>query len=518
MILKTLAHRSRIRNTDARNPASWFVDWIRGGVESDSGIAVNGKTVLAYAPFWQGVNVVCGDLGQMPLCVYKRSSEGREEDVRHPAYRLLRRRPNSMMNAGIFKSLLQSHALCWGNGRAGIVRDSRGRPMELVPFLPDRSYEDVIDGKLFHLTKLGDDQKYTAFADEHVLHIKGLGFDGITGYSVISLAKNSVGLGLAAEKHGNRMFRNGAAGRVVLEGEGKFGPEAAKQLLHDWEQMTAGIDNVGKTALLQGGIKAHVLSMSNHDAEWLGTRRAQRGEVANWLNLPPHKVGDDSRISYNSLEQENQAYLDGSLGWWFNVWEEECDEKLLSEQEKRTESHYAEFMTQKRLRADIEKRYAAYAVGISHEFLSPDEVRAKENMNKRPDGKGGVYRNPNTKSAGDSAKDTDGDSARDSAVNRLREVIAAEGSRVLHAAKTAKNFLGWVDSFYDKWNGLREVVLELGGSESHVQKHLACSKAMVVAVTDTAKVETLAGLIQKLISSWEFRADELADAILGEQE
>src|SRR4030095_11395542 len=122
------------------------------------------------------------------------------------------------------------------------------------------------------------------YRHENVLHIKGLGFDGITGYSVASLARNSLGLGIAAEKHGSSVFKNRAIPSIILETEGRVNKADAMQILQDWDAWHMGSANSGRTGMLHSGIKAKTLGMNSDDAQWLETRKFQRVEVASWFN------------------------------------------------------------------------------------------------------------------------------------------------------------------------------------------------------------------------------------------
>lgn len=381
-----------------RNPEQWMLDFW-GGSESDSGVRVNPTTAMNHASYFQGVQLISGDIGKIGLPLYKRTSDGRDRDRKHPSYRLLNYEFNDMMTADVGKQILQAHALTWGNGRGAIVRNGLGDPLAIVPLMPDRTKTIVERGEVWHLTKIGDDTEYTPFRDENVLHIKGLGFDGITGYSVATMARNSLGLGFAAEKHASYLFKNRAIPGVVLESEGKVDEPTAKKLLADWDKRHAGVENTARTALLHSNVKAKELGMSSLDAQLLETRKFQRQEIASWFNLPPHKLGDDSRISYNSLEQENLSYLNTCLLFWFVRWQQECRRKLLREREKEADSHYFEFFVDLLASVDFPSKVAALNTLVAATIFNPNEAREKLNMNHR-DG-GDVYENPNTNSRQD---------------------------------------------------------------------------------------------------------------------
>lgn len=397
MILDRLA--SNIRNnstTNYRSPDKWLMEFLFGGPEADSGVQIGPASALKYAPYWQGINLISGDIGKISTPLYRKTTDGRERDVKHPSYRLLMSEFNEAMTADVGKQLLQSHALSWGNGRAAILRANSGDALGLYPLLPERTRTVVVGGEVWHLTKLGDSQEETAYRDEDVLHIKGLGYDGITGYSVATMARNSIGLGVAAEKHGSHLFKNRAIPGVVLQTDGKLTEPQARQLIQDWDKFHSGVENTAKTGLLHGGVKAVPMGMNSDDAQWLETRKFQRVEVASWFNLPPHKLGDDSRISYNSLEQENLSYLNGCLLFWFVRWTQECRRKLLREREKENDTHYFEFFVDILASVDFPSKVTALQALVASTIFNPNEAREKLNMNHRAGGD--KYENPNTNS------------------------------------------------------------------------------------------------------------------------
>lgn len=386
-----------IRNSTYRDPEKWFLDWFYGGQESESGVRVGPHSALKCAPYYQAINILSSDIGKITLPLFKRTDKGRERDTKHRAYRLTMHEFNDAMTADVGKQLLQSHALGWGNGRAAILRDNAANPLGLFPLLPDRTETKVINGEIWHLTKIGDNQEERAYRDENVLHIKGLGFDGITGYSVATMARNSLGLSLAAEKHSGNLLKNGAIPGIVLETDGKMSRPDALQLIADWDKWHAGTSNAGRTGIAMQGIKVKTMEpMKNTDAQFLESRKFQRVEVASWFNMPPHKLGDDSRISYNSLEQENLSYLQGCLLFWFVRWQNECRRKLLTERQKEEDSHYFEFFVDILASVDFPAKVEALNKLVASTIFNPNEAREKLNMNHREGGD--AYENPNTNS------------------------------------------------------------------------------------------------------------------------
>jgi HK97 family phage portal protein len=491
-------------------------------------VRVGTLSALFYAPFWQGVSLVSGDLGSLPIVLYKRTPGGKEPAEEHPAYKLFSEdgRANEYLCGCSFKELIQSHALAYGNGRAGIVRNGRGEVIELVPFLPDRSREDLDEaGNVIHLTKLGDDRVETIFQDEDVFHIKGLSFDGLQGYNLTHMARNSIGLGLGAEKHGNKTFRNAARPAMVLETDGRFKREDALQVLADWNEQQAGAENTGKTALLQGGLKAKPVSHQNDHAQWLETRKFQRQEVASWLGIPPHKLGDDSRISYNSLEEENRAYLQ-ALARWFTKWEEECFHKLLTEDQKRRRSHLFRFDTERLTRADASTRWSNYQIARTIEVLNPNEIREREGLNKRPGGD--EYGNPNVASGGNGeSPEMDDDEPEEETPaarivrNRIETLMSREADQLVDLAATASlgSFDRRAESITEKHGRIfREHFEDFGVSADLADQHVAWARDRLrQATTGLVAKSKIRRAVESEVRTWSRdRAGKLASLVVSQ--
>jgi HK97 family phage portal protein len=379
------AIRRFLMSTTSR-PAQWFIDWVRGGHESDSGISLDGKTVLRYAPVWYAVRRISGHVAQLPLVLYRRDGErGKERAAEHPAYAIVKRRPNAMMTASVFRELLQYHALVWGNGRAAIARNRRGDPIELIPLLPDRTVTVLVNGAKWHVSDLvGDDGTITKvkFPDADVLHIVGLGYDGLAGYPLWELAKNSWGMGMGAEKFTNRFYRNNAVPGLILEAPAGVlaDDEEAKKFLAAFREMQEGLDNVNKTALLREGIKATKLANSAEESQTIETRQFQRQEVALWFLLEAI-TGDDKSVSYSSLEQKHLAYLVNCLNGWLVKWQEQCEDKLLREREKAADSHLFRFSTGALLRSDMATTVTTLTTAVRGMLMTVNEARDLLDMN-----------------------------------------------------------------------------------------------------------------------------------------
>lgn len=475
------------------NPAQWLVDWVRGGNEVDSGVSVSGKTALRFSSVWYEVRKIAGCLAQMPLVLYEELDERTTRRAKsHPAYALIKSRPSAVMTASVFKETVQYHATMWGNGRAAIIRDPRGRPVELVPLMPDRTRTVLVNGGKFHVTKILDaetldpdvwfsDQAQSAepivIPDRDVLHIVGLGFDGFSGYPLWDLAKNSWGLGLAGEKHQGRTYKNNAIPGLLLEAPpGVFrDDEDAKTFLQAFRSAHEGSQNAGKAGLLREGIKASRISQTGSDIQHLENRTFQRDEAALWF------LETLSGNSYNSLEQRNLDYLTYALGSWLVKWSEECEAKLLTEREKAADSHSFRWSTGTLLRTDMRSTATTLSTLVRGRIMTSNEARQRLDLN--PLDGGDKLENPaiDTRAAGadasegsDSSDSPDRKRLRAIVRGRLGELAAVEQRRVgeireKHGADAGEH----VVSFYRGWKTTLAAAFETLGAASVFAKTLA---------------------------------------------
>gem|GEM_PF-349941 len=385
-LLTTLFSRSLENpSTPLSAPDDWLFDSL-GSFRASSGVNVNRETALTYDAYWRCVALISGDVAKLPLCVYERQGKGKAEAEAHPAYRLLMYEACPDVSALDFKRVLSVHALTEGNGYAYIQRDGAGRPLELWPLSPMKTYPVRANTKLWYVTEVGREPR--RLAAEDVFHLKGLSFDGLVGYSAVAKMRETLGLGLAAQNFGSIFFRNNARPNVILKHPGKLKPEAKTNLRESWERMHSGLENAHRTAVLEEGMDLVPLMHNARDSQLLELRGFNRIEVCNFFGVPPHKVGDSSRTSYNSLEQENEAYVDdgGGLGFWLPQWCSEAWRKLLTEEEKAGLTHFFAFKLRQLLRANLSARTAYYVAMVSNGILSPNEVRDEEGYNPREGG------------------------------------------------------------------------------------------------------------------------------------
>jgi HK97 family phage portal protein len=433
--------------TSLADPADWVYE-ATGGADTATGLRINADKALGYSAVWAAVNLLSCDVGKLPLFVYRRVAAGKERATAHPAYRLLRYAPNADMTQMAFRQALQAHVLLRGNGYALVEYDSIGRPSALRILNPDLTYPVRENGRAWIV--VDDGTRMARLDPSLVLHLRGLSYDGIQGYSVLTYARETLASGIAARDYGSRFFRNSARPSVILEHPQTMSEEAQRRLKASWDNMHAGLENQHKTAVLEEGMKANVISISARDAQLLEQRQFEIREVANWFGLPPHKLGDPTRTAYASLEQENQTYLSTALDRWLVTWEEECREKLLTEDEKAADSHVVEFLRLALLRADSAARAAYYAAATAGQpWMTPDEARAAENMNEVGGAAGELHYPLNTSPEQDTEVDDDPNQdagAVRAAVRPLVEDVARRMARRIAAgARRAKDAVAYAN-------------------------------------------------------------------------
>lgn len=366
--------------TSLRDPA---LVALFGSPTTEAGVGVSEGSSLGIAGVWAAVRVISETVASLPLILYQRQGNGRTRADAHPLYSLLHDQPNPETPALVWRETLLAHCLTWGNGYAEIERNLAGDPVSLWILSPDRvTVKRDVEGALFYEYRGEDGIQEIPAAD--VFHIRGLGFDGLQGYSVVRTARESLGLALACERFGARLFGSGAKPSGILTIPGVLSDDAKARLRREWNALHSGVTNAHGTAILEQGTTWTALGIPPEDCQFLSTRQFQLGEICRWFNVPPSKIRDTAGASYSSLEQENLQFLTETLRPWMVRMEQEIWAKLLAPEERRT--LYAEFLVDGLLRADQAARYAAYAVGRNSGFLSVNEIRARENLDPIPGG------------------------------------------------------------------------------------------------------------------------------------
>ena len=387
------------RRSGTSNPAKWFVDWVHGGSETSTGLYISEQSALKYTPFWAAVRIISGTLGALPFKVYQRlDNGGKKPDPKHPVYRLMHDRPNEYMDALTFIETRQAHVLTYGNGFAEIQRDGKGKPIALWPLLPDRTERKMSKEGIPYYEVRSQTGPTAYLPDYNVLHIKGLGFDGYTGYNVVQYHKEAVAYGVAVKQYGARFFGNDSTPGGILEHPSNLSTEAATRLAKSWNDTQGGLTKAHRIAILEEGMKWTKMGVDPAKAQALDTQKYTVDDCSRIFQIPPHKLGSMDRATFSNIEEQNIDFVTGTMMYWFRKWEEECDYKLFMPSEQET--MFCEILADALLRGNTKSRYEAYNVGRMAGFLSVNDIRKMENMN--PIGKeGDIYLEPlNMKAAG----------------------------------------------------------------------------------------------------------------------
>lgn len=359
-----------------------------GGAASDSGVSVTPDSALTYSAVYAAVRCIAESVSSLPLNYYERLPTGGKAHAKaNPLHTLLHDEPNPEMTSYQWREASMAHLLLWGNSYSEIVRDLDGNVVELWPIDPTIVTPRRTDsGELYYDLNRGK----TFITAANMLHIPGLSFDGVSGMSPISLARQSIGLSMAIEQFGAGYFGRGARPGGVLTFPGQLSPEARQNLRRSFEELHAGGANSHRVALLEAGLKWEAIGVPPDDSQFLQSREFQIIEIARWFNLPPNKLKDLSKTSYNSLEQMEISFVVDTLRPWLVRWEQQLNRKIIRPKDRG--SYFFEFNVDGMLRGDLASRYQSYSVARNWGWLSVNEIREKENMN--PIEGGDVYMQP----------------------------------------------------------------------------------------------------------------------------
>lgn len=359
-----------------------------------SGKPVNERTAMQTTTVYACVRILAEAVASLPLHVYEYQDDGGKKLVHdHPLYYLLHDEPNPEMTSFVFRETLMSHLLIWGNAYAQIIRDGAGRVLGLYPLLPDKMDVQRDDrGNIYYVYSRNSDENpmFKEYGDirlkaEDVLHIPGLGFDGLIGYSPIAMAKNAVGMTLACEEYGASFFANGANPGGVLEHPGVL--KDPSKVRESWNSVYRGVNNAHKIAVLEEGMKYQQIGIPPEEAQFLETRKFQINEIARLYRIPPHMVGDLDKSSFSNIEQQSLEFVKYTLDPWVIRWEQSLQRSLLLPGEKG--KYFIKLNVDGLLRGDYQSRMNGYAVGRQNGWFSANDIREMENMNPIPDEQGG---------------------------------------------------------------------------------------------------------------------------------
>jgi HK97 family phage portal protein len=362
-----------------------------GQASSKSGIAINSRTILQLTTAQSCARVIAEDLAQLPFKLFKdRADGGSDPATEHAVYRLIKTKPNDWQTAFELREQIGLHLVLTNDAYIWLNR-ARGQIIELLPLEPHQVKVTRKGWESQYEITLDADNKINVPKDD-IWHIRGPSWNGWQGLDGVRLMREAVGLALALEEHGSRMFSNGATVGGVLSTDQSLSGDQVKALRESWETRQSGTANAYKTAVMWGGMKWSPMASSNDQAQFLETRRFQVEEVCRAFKVMPIMVGhSDKTTTYASAEQMFLAHLRNTMGPWLTRIEQSADCNLLTDQEV-SQGYHTKFGRNAYLASVAKDRSEFYAKMYGIGALNPNEIRALEDLN--PYEGGDTYRVP----------------------------------------------------------------------------------------------------------------------------
>jgi len=376
------------RKATSAPPIQEYSGW---GSPSATGVTVTENRAMGLSAHFACVRLIASTIASLPIHVYEQKKDGGKNIVNsHPIAKLLRGKPNNEMTGFSFFESMQAQICNRGKAYAELVYDKNGYVCEIWPIPPgvcEPKRKDKNSPIEYYFPNSG-----VTLPAWKILHIPGLGFDGINSFSPIQLFRQTIGLGLAVEEFGARFFGNGTNIGGFLQHPGKLTKEAHERLVTDMREKYSGIAKSHKMIILEEGMKFDKIGMPLEDLQFIETRKFTATEMARIHGVPPHLIGDLEKATFSNIEEQSIEAVTYAFRPWAIRWEKILNSKLFSIEEQ--EKYYIKFELDGLLRGNTKSRYDAYSIGLQQGFLNVDEVREKEDMNPLPDGQGKVYRFP----------------------------------------------------------------------------------------------------------------------------
>ena len=369
-------------STSLSNPAAWLTGLFG---TSKTGVQVSEDNALTFSAVYAAVRIISETIASIPLNVYQADGETRVKAVGHPVQDLLAKAPNSVSSTFTFREAMASNLVLHGNAYAKIEMNAAGRPTALIPLNPMKVEVKVVDGEKVYVF----DKKHT-YLDYEILHFVGLSFNGLTGKSPLSMAREAVAIGLAAQEYGARFYSNGANAGGVITAPGRLNTEVVKRLRESWNRAQSGNSNSHSTAILEEGMKYEKIGLDPEAAQFLQSRKFQVNEIARIFRIPPSYLADlENSSTRANTEQQAIQFVRDCITPYVRRMEVELNRKLFREDEPNL---YAYFTMEGLMRGDQKARYEAYAVARNWGWLSVNDIRDLENLN--PVEGGDIYLQP----------------------------------------------------------------------------------------------------------------------------
>lgn len=529
-----------------------------GGGATVAGVEVTEETSLTLSAVFAAVRIYSESIGSLPLNVYRPSGKRREIEYGGAVHRMLHTSPNPQMTSMVARETMEAHRQLWGNAYAEIVwNPATAEPLYYYPVEPWRVQVKRDEGSrsIYYLV----DGKRRVESDD-MLHVPGLGFDGLVGKGVITIARESMGYTLATQRFGTSFYANNARPGGVLEHPGNLSDKGLKHLEESWMKNRSGPENAGKVYIAEEGMKYTPLTMPLDDAQFLETRQFQITEVARWFNIPPHLLRDLTNATYSNIEQQGIDFVTNSLRPVLVRWEQEYDRKLLADDTGRYTKHVVEAL----LRGDMTSQGEFLSKLFSVGGMQINEIRDKFDMDPVADGdttfvpvnmvplerainppeppkhnsptpspNDPTPNSPTPKngdpSQGDAGNSTESqsqkvlpntllsDAQQQLTQSVLGRIIRKEAMAASRAAKKPNEFLSWLDSFYadhedDVRRELRPVVAVMLAVENRndvdpvverfTKRHIEASRADMLTASECTPTE-LPARVESVLAAWQ---------------
>lgn len=430
-----------------------------------AGMRVDHDTALTFSAVFAAVRFISQTIGYLSWHVMEPRADGGKQRVPDRAEALIGKRPNPEMSAMTFRETLLAWALTWGNGYAEIERDAARRPVALWPLTPDRVNPDRDNSGRLVYEVMGSTTGRVYLSPDDVFHLHGLGWDGRTGYSVVSYAARSIGMGIAADEFGGSFYGNSTVVSGVLKHPGKLGDTAYNRLKQWWKERHQGPDKAYEPAILEEGMEWQSMSMPLKDAEFIASRQFTVEDVARWFNIQPHKIGHLLRSTFSNIEHQSIETITDTLMPWVKRLEEEADYKLFGQNSRR----FTKINVNALLRGDFKTRAEYYERMARLGVFSINDILGLEDMNPIPNGDTRIVPMNHTtlerlisgesESGNDGGDMPPGDDEMEEAQRTMRAVfgstihesIEVQQRRVASAARRYEDrdeFLEWREQFY----------------------------------------------------------------------
>jgi len=368
-------------NVGWQPPYGWSGDTIAA--------TVNQSTAMGVGAFTAGIRLIAEDIASMPLIVYERLERGKRRAPEHPAYQILHDSPNPEMTSMVFRETGVAHMYSWGNWYAEKELNGLGVPVRLWPLRPDRMTPEWKDGKRVYKYVLPDGSGVVLPA-RNVFHVPGWGFDGLIGYSRVTLMRRALEAAMVSAEYGLRTLNNDARPGVTIRHPQQLSPAAKINIADSWDERHSGLSNAQRTAVLDEGMTIEHTGFSPEDAQFLESKQWSTVEVAQGLRLAPHKLSDFTRATFSNIEEANIDHVVGTLGPPSVRIEQQMDKDIIGDRR-----YFCEHLQDSLLRGKTLDRYNAYRLASGGvPWMNGDEIRERENMNPMPDGQGEVYLAP----------------------------------------------------------------------------------------------------------------------------